>query len=464
MATNTTPIPKNFRTLIADFTRDLSGTFPEYSHMWDKYGNEDTTDDQLEFLFKYCSKVYPARFFDILNQNEDIFKEGSDEDVYFFPNMSFRLIFNSEGLSESSKKIIWKYLQLTLFTVVGTMDDKSSFGDTASMFEGIDQDDLHEKLKDAMSSITSLFANMEQTQNTDNKSNETDGTTNETDGTTNETDGTTNEPEEGSEMPNTDGFKNMFKNMPNMEGIMPDIENLKKNLKSLFDGKIGELAKEMAEDIADDFKDVLGDDVDTTANPQDILKNLMKNPGKISSLMKTVGAKLDSKMKDGSINKEELMAEAGDMMNKMKNMGGSSGTDFQEMFKNMAKSMGGMGKNMKFDKNKLERMTKREEQKQKMLQRAAIRREKELLAKKIELENVKQRIREQNELKMKYSVTETNDPNHLVYKVEGEESQPKSFIHPDIEKLMEEEDREKEQCAADALKNKKKKKKKKAKK
>lgn len=446
MATNTTPIPKNFRTLIADFTRDLSGTFPEYSHMWDKYGNQDTTDDQLEILFKFCSKVYPARFFDILNQNEDIFKEGSDEDVYFFPNMSFRLIFNSEGLSESSKKIIWKYLQLTLFTVVGTMDDKSNFGDTASMFEGIDQDDLHEKLKDAMSSITSLFANMEQTQNTDNKSNDTDGTT--------------NEPEEGSEMPNMDGFKNMFKNMPNMEGMMPDIENLQKNLKSLFDGKIGELAKEMAEDIADDFKDVLGDDVDTTANPQDILKNLMKNPGKISNLMKTVGAKLDSKMKDGSINKEELMAEAGDMMSKMKNMGGSGGTDFQEMFKNMAKSMGGMGKNMKFDKNKLDRMTKREEQKQKMLQRAAIRREKELLAKKVEFENAKQRIREQNEMKMKYSVTETNDPNHLVYKVEGEESQPKSFIHPDIEKLLEEEDREKEQRAADALKNKKKKKKK----
>ena len=319
------------------------------------------------------------------------------------------------------------------------MDDKSKFGDTASMFEGIDQDDLHEKLNDAMSSITSLFANMEQNPDTDNKSNETG---------------------EESEMPNMDGFKNMFKNMPNMEGMMPDIENLQKNLKSLFDGKIGELAKEMAEDIADDFKDVLGDDVDTTANPQDILKNLMKNPGKISNLMKTVGAKLDSKMKDGSINKEELMAEAGDMMSKMKNMGGSGGTDFQEMFKNMAKSMGGMGKNMKFDKNKLDRMTKREEQKQKMLQRAAIRREKELLAKKAEFENAKQRIREQNEMKMKYSVTETNDPNHLVYKVEGEESQPKSFIHPDIEKLLEEEDREKEQRAADALKNKKKKKKK----
>jgi len=256
-----------------------------------------------------------------------------------------------------------------------------------------------------------------------------------------------------------DGFKNMFKNMPNMEGMMPDIDNLQQNLKSLFDGKIGELAKEMAEDIADDFKDVLGDDIDSTANPQDILKNLMKNPSKISNLMKTVGAKLDSKMKDGSINKEELMAEAGDMMSKMKNMGGSGGTDFQEMFKNMAKSMGGMGKNMKFDKSKMDRMTKREEQKQKMLQRAVVRREKELVAKREEIENAKQRIREHNEMRMKYSVTETNDPNHLVYTVDGEESQPKSFVHPDIEKIMEEEDREKEK-RAEASKNKKKKKKK----
>ena len=440
MSSNTTSVPKNFRTLIADFTRDLSGTFPEYSHMWNKYGNEDTTDDELESLYKFCSKVYPVRFFDILNQNEDIFKEGSDEDVYFFPNMSFRLIFNSEGLSESSKKIIWKYLQLTLFTVVGAMDDKSNFGDTANMFEGIDQDDLHEKLKDAMSNITSLFANMDDTPTAD-------------------TDGKTAEQGEDGEMPNMDGFKNMFKNMPNMEGMMPDIDNLQQNLKSLFDGKIGELAKEMAEDIADDFKDVLGDDIDSTANPQDILKNLMKNPSKISNLMKTVGAKLDSKMKDGSINKEELMAEAGDMMSKMKNMGGSGGTDFQEMFKNMAKIMGGMGKNMKFDKIKLDRMTKREEQKQKMLQRAAIRREKELVAKREEIENAKQRIREHNEMKMKYSVTETNDPNHLVYTVDGEESQLKSFIHPDIEKIMEEEDREKEK-RAEASKSKKKKKKK----
>ncbi len=66
MASVDTKIPSNFRVLVSDFTRDLSVAFPEYSHMWDKWGNEDTTDEQLETLFLFCSKVYPARFFDIL--------------------------------------------------------------------------------------------------------------------------------------------------------------------------------------------------------------------------------------------------------------------------------------------------------------------------------------------------------------------------------------------------------------
>jgi len=439
-------IPKNFRSLVADFTRDLSTTFPEYSHMWDKWGDEDTTDDQLEILFTFCSKVYPARFFDILNQNEDIFKEDSDEDVYFFPNMSFRLVFNSEGLSENSKKVVWKYLQLMLFTIVGTMDDKSMFGETASMFEGIDEDELQEKLNDAMLNITGLFGNMDAGTGADKSAADTD----------NADDGS---PGESSGMPNMEGFKNMFNNMPNMEG-MPDLDNLQSSLKSMFEGKIGELAKEMAEDIAGDFKDVLGDDIDTNANPQDILKKLMKNPAKISNLMKSVSSKLDAKMKDGSISKEELMKEAGEMMNKMKGMGGEAGGEnFKEMFQNMAKSMGGMGKNMKLDQNAMDRMEKREAQKSKMQQRANVRRNNEQAAKLAEYEKVKQRIKEQNEARQKYSVTQTNDdPNHLVFKIDGDGEQEKSFIHPELEKIMQDEDEAKANVQTKKKKKNKKKK------
>ena len=438
MPTTKTEIPTNFRALVADFTRDLSTSFPEFSHMWSKWGDEDTTDDQLETLFVFCAKIYPVRFFDILYQNEDIFKQDSEADVYFFPNMSFKLIFNSEGLSENSKKIIWKYLQLMLFTVVGSANDKTDFGDTAKLFVGIDEKDLQEKLNETMLNLTGFFEKM----SPENKvpaaaSGE----------------GEQSSPEDASGA----SFENMFKNMPNMEG-MPDLNNLQNTLKTLFEGKIGTLAKEMAEEIADEFKDVLGDGLGANAKPQDIIKKLMQNPAKISSLMKTVTSKLDEKMKNGSISKDEIMREAGDMMSKMKEMGGSE--NLKEMFQNMAKSMGGMGKNMKFDQNALDRMMKKEETKTKMLDRAAQRREKLKKEKQDEFEKAMQRKREQLALQQKYSVTATADPNHLVFKMNDEEAQEKSYIDPDLSRMLDEEDKAK--AASSGEKKKKNKKKKKA--
>jgi hypothetical protein len=440
MSTREKSIPSNFRSLIADFTRDLSTTFPEYSHMWSKWGNDDTTDDELETLYNFSCKIYPVRFFDILYQNEDIFKEDSGEDVYFFPNMSFRLIFNSEGLSETSKKVIWKYLQLILFTVVGTLDDKDNFGETANMFEGIDENDLQEKINETMLNITGFFEKM-------NVGGE---------GTDAESGNKPTENEKGdSGMPISEEFKNMFNNMPNMEG-MPNIEGLFGNLQSLLDGKIGALAKEMAEEIADDFKNELGEDIDNAENPQDILKKLMQNPAKISKLMKTVTGKLDKKMKDGSISKDEIMKEAGDMMNKMKDMGGTE--NFKEMFQSMTKSMG-LGKNVKFDQSKLDRMMKREDNKKKMMDKADIRREKVKQEKIAELEQMKQRRREQIALQQKYSLTETDNPNHLVFKIDGEDGQERSFTHPDLVKMMEEDEQNKQNVGDNKKKKKKKKKK-----
>ena len=95
-------------------------------------------------------------------------------------------------------------------------------------------------------------------------------------------------------------------NMPSFEG-MPNLENLQSHLKTLFDGKIGKLAKELAEEVADEFKEVVGVDAENPGNAQDIIKNLMKNPAKIKNLMKTVSSRLDEKMKSGEISKDELM-------------------------------------------------------------------------------------------------------------------------------------------------------------
>jgi hypothetical protein len=412
-------VPSNFRSLLSDFTRDLSITFSDYSYLWSKWNDPDVSDDQIKIVFDHCLKVLPERFFDILYQNEDIFKVDSEVNTYFLPNVSFQLLFNCEDVTETTKKAMWKYLQLILFSIVGGIKDKANFGDTMNMFEGINENDLQEKLKETMGGITDFFSNMENLPSDSSKPNGQDP--------------------EGEDANTKEHFRNMFENMGSSFGGMPNMENIQEHLKTLFDGKIGKLAKEMAEEISGEFSDLVGEDMNDVKSTQDVIKKLMKNPKKIMDLMKKVSGKLDSKMKSGEISRDELMKEAGDLLNKMKDMGGQD--QFNEMFKKMASSMGGLGKNMKLDTNALDRMTKQASMRDKM--KSKMEQKKQMQAE--ELEKRKQEIRERVEAQQKiaanYSLANKDSPNNLVFRLNDEDVQEKSmansFIHPDLLKEME---------------------------
>ncbi len=423
-------IPENFKTLVKDFIDDLTNVFPEYDFYWSKWGNTDITNEELKELLDHCAKVYPERFFDILYQNEDIFAENSDINTYFLPRMDFRILFNSEGLSENSKKVLWKYLQLMLFTVVGSVDDKKSFGDSANIFDGIDENVLQEKLEETMKNIGNVFEKMDTLKQ---KVNEMDDNAENSEETNN------------SETPNP---RAAFENLPNME-------NLQSHLKKLFDGKIGKLAKELAEEVADEFKDVVGGDDE---NPQNMIKNLMKNPNKIKNLMKTVSGRLDEKMKSGEISKDELMKEAGQFLNEIKKTSGDAGVN--EMLQSAMKNMGGLGKNAKINKSALNRLMKQSESKEKMQQKANVRKQEILRQKEKERKETFDRIREQNRLKAQFKLQQKENPDSFVFTLDGEDVQEKSFVHPDlIAEMKKEEEEEKNQETTSKKKKKKKKKK-----
>ena len=341
----------------------------------------------------------------------------------FFPNVNFKILINTEGISDNTKKAMWKYLQLLLFTIIGEVKDKNDFGETMNMFDGIDENELQDKLKDTMSGITDFFKNMEKNGDTENN-----------------------------DEPTKTEFENVFKKSENMDDLkekmkeklkgMPNIKNLQEHLTGLFDGKIGTLAKEMAEEIADDFKDLLGDENgEGINNTQDVLKKLMKDPKKISGLMKTVGSKLDSKMKSGEISKDELVKEAGDLLGKMKEMGG--GQEFNSMFKNIAKNMGGLGKNARIDTNALKRMTERNDKIEKMKERG----EKRSQDKIKELEKIK--LEQEKQLKIQQAFIQKYKEEH------GDSNLENDFIQEQLIKEFEEDE------SVQKPKNKKKKKKKK---
>jgi hypothetical protein len=426
----TPKIPDNFNNVIIDFTKDLSITYPEYSFLWSKWMVDKLEDEELKNLFEYCLSVYPERFFDILYQNNNIFDSESETNTTFLPNVDFKLLFNCDGVSENTKKTIWKYLQLILFTVVGGVKDKTTFGETMNMFDGIDENELNEKLKETMSGISDFFSNI--TGNMEENNNDQSNN------------------EERFEMPdmekmfenmsNNEEFKNAFNN--NKRGGMPDMDNMQEHLKSLFDGKIGSLAKDMAEEISEEFQDILGSEDDDVKDTSDVIKKMMKNPKKIMDLMKKISGKLDTKMQNGEISRDEIMKEASDLFGKMKDMGGTD--QFTELFKNMAKNMGGMGKNMRMDTNALNRMTKQQATKDRLLKKLEAKR-------KVALEN-QMRIQDQQ---VNYSLQQGEQPNNLVFKLDGMESQEKSYIHPDILAEMEKED--KKEPTEQKKKNKKKK-------
>ena len=292
-------IPSEFIKVIKDFANDLKTTFPEYAQFITKWWKEkehykDIEDEEernkvyersqqksLKLIFEFCKKKFPPRFFDILYQNEDMFKEDSDIDTEFLPKIHFKNLWQCE-ISEKTRETIWKYLQLIMFSIVGTLDNKEAFGDTAKMFEAINADEFKTKLEETMTHMQGLF----------------------------------DTPTEGSGM------------------NMPDPEKIQEHISGMLDGKLGQLAREIAEETAAN----LNIDFDDATDMKDVFQKLVKNPTKLMGLVKNVGDKLDTRIKSGELKESELIAEATEMMNKMKSMPG------MENIQSMLSKMGLGGK------------------------------------------------------------------------------------------------------------------------
>ncbi len=319
--------PEEFYKVINDFVADILITFPEYSGIIAKWWNRPSDDDrgkQLETLlvFRHCVKVFPERFFDILYKNAEIFSEESEVNTEFLPAIVFKQLWSCE-ISDNTRDTIWKYLQLILFSVIGSVHSSSELGDTAKLFEAINEDELKQKLQETLEGMQNLF-NTEQEQG-----------------------------EDGNEGQNTsDGT--FGQNMPNVEKIHEHIQ-------SMMGGKLGKLAMELAEETAKD----LNLDMENTGDAKDVFQNLFKNPGKMMNMVKNIGSKIDEKIKSGELKESELMEEGMDLLNKMKEMPGMG--DLQSIFSQMG--IPGLGKGAKINMSAMEAQLNRNMKNAKMKER-----------------------------------------------------------------------------------------------
>ena len=333
-------IPEEFKKVIKDFYKDILTTFPEYK---DKLGDNEISflsgEDSGSTLFLYCKNVYPERFFDILYQNNEIF-EKDDINTEFLPNIDFKKLW-SENISDKTRGVIWKYLQLILFSVSSDLESRESFGDTAKLFEAINEDELKSKLEETMKGMGDLFK---------------------------------------------DCSDNIFQGLSGEDidisglnmGDVPDAEDMQNHINNLLGGKLGSLAHEIAEETAKD----LNIDMENAENVNDVFQRLFKNPGKLINMVKKVGSKLDLKLKSGEIKESELMQEASELMEKMKNMPGMKNMD--KILSQMGLPTGGkQGKtSMGAFQSQMKKNVSKAKQKERMLRKLEERRKQKELAQK----------------------------------------------------------------------------------
>ena len=288
----------DFKKIVVDLCKDLLNTFPEIKDNMHDDISKILNNDETGFtnVYNHCKQVFPERFFDILYQNVEIFSDDKIN-TCFLPGLEFKTLWNCD-ITDMTRETIWKYLQLILFSVVSDISEGESFGDTAKLFESINEDEFKSKLDDTINNIKNLFET-----NRENAGNGTD----------------------------CSGI--------NIEDL-PDAGAFHDHINNMMEGKLGKLAREIAEETASELN--LNPDDMTSAN--DYFQTLFKNPGKLMGLVKNVGDKLDTKLKSGDIKESELMEEASNIMKRMKDMPGME--NIQSMLNKMGMPNLG-GKNMK---------------------------------------------------------------------------------------------------------------------
>jgi hypothetical protein len=333
-----------------DYQNIINYSLPNYRENMnaDEYINSlDLTCLSTEFMesinnvYEYCKRTFAVRSIDILYQNEDIFLNKLNVKVaeenpqvintMFLPDIEFSELYYDDT-SEQTKQTLWKYLQLILFNIITTIDDISFFGDSLELLKIIDGEKFSSKIQSTIEELSKIFSPKEKA-DTNNENENGEDVNNKPDFS--EMFDMSNNPfnmfnemfnntsETGQSSANNDSSAN------NNDYAIPDKEELFSHINKLINGKIGSLAKEIAEETTKDM-DL---DAENITDVNDVLKGFMKNPTKLLGLISKISNKINSKMKDGSLKESELLEEATNVFKNMKNMPGMD--NFNDIFKSM---------------------------------------------------------------------------------------------------------------------------------
>ena len=247
-------MPENSSKLFQSFIKDIIDVFPEYEKRLTKYyqstlDSEDINDPKLKEFLKNVNEISS----EISNKEISVF----EKDPIILQNVSFKLLWNSEGISDQSKNSIWKYLQTFCAIKIQGESEQDKIDDVIKKIES------KEKVKDK-----ETLKNMKKLQKLNEQFDikEIESVINDNPGTID------------------DGMNEMDKMFENTS--------------------IGQIAKEITEDL----------DIENILNNGGGIQDLFSG-GNMANIMQTISSKMADK-KD-TIGSEDLMKEATNICNSM---------------------------------------------------------------------------------------------------------------------------------------------------
>ncbi len=272
-----------FNDYTRDFVRDIQETFPEYRDLLGEYYADILTEESQntdKHVKRFMRKMREFKT-EISTKSPDLYKEP----VFILKNLDFKILFESEELSNDNREKMWEYIQ-TLFV-------------------------LGESIINDSERVKKLVKNFKRLRTSDEGSAE------------GAAESTEEAPDEEDEH-----ILNMLKNLSERKPDKPLDENMFEN------GMIGKLAQELSEEL--DIEK-MGLNISEDSNVDSIFSNLLSgnNPMKFMNLIQTVGQKIQTKMDENGLDQEALVNEATSMMS---NLQGSN-----NLFDNLMKQAGNLG-------------------------------------------------------------------------------------------------------------------------
>lgn len=256
-----------FNENLKQFLDVIKTNYPDQKDNIDNYYifDENTKSKYLDEFIKNCNEIGD----DISTKNEIIFSKTK----IVLNSIDFYSIWNDESLNEDQKDNIWKYLH-TLYIFA---------------FEHIKDNDFK-----------TILHELKNIKNNDNLDNETKTFLNI-----------------------VENLSNKYKNAPNNINADSETDNKKTNIPGIpspdiFDGIIGNLAKEIASEI-----DPSSLNLD---NPSVLLESLLSgnfdeknDTSGVVNLVKNITDKIQDKLTSGNLNEDQLFSEAQNVMKKFTN-------------------------------------------------------------------------------------------------------------------------------------------------